>query len=203
MPGNNKTIYILGANGFIGGHLAGYFTGQGYRVLTERVDITDNDVLKKAFESSRPEVVLNCAGVRAYPNIDWCEDHKKETIRVNVCGAIQAMTTALDVGAYPIQIASGCIYSGGSEREFTEEDEPNFYGSFYSRMKIVLQNALRELPVLQLRIRMPISMCANPRNLITKIAGYKRVISTPNSATLIEDMGPALEVLMDKKRPEY
>ena len=84
---NNKTIYILGANGVIGNHLAGYFSGQGYRVFTERIDITDLRALKKAFEDSKPEVVLNCAGVRAYPNIDWCEDHKEETMRVNVAGA--------------------------------------------------------------------------------------------------------------------
>ena len=196
---NNKTIYILGANGFIGNHLAGYFTGQGYRVFTERIDITDLRALKKAFEDSKPEVVLNCAGVRAYPNIDWCEDHKEETMRVNVAGAINAMTAAVEAGAYPIQIISGCIYSGGPEKQFTEEDEPNFHGSFYSRMRIILQETLKELPVLQARIRMPISSYSHPRNLLNKIIGYKQVISVPNSATLLEDLAPALEVLINKK----
>lgn len=199
MSGNNKTIYILGANGFIGSHLAGYFTRQEYRVIIERIDITDPRSLKKAFEDKKPEVVINCAGVRAYPNIDWCESHKEETMRVNVSGAINAMTTAVEAGAYPIQIMSGCIYSGGPEKQFTEEDEPNFHGSFYSRMRIVLQETLKELPVLQARIRMPISSYSHPRNLLNKIAGYKKVISVPNSATLLEDLAPALEVLINKK----
>ena len=196
---NNKTIYILGANGFIGNHLAGYFENRGNRILTERVDITDLRALKKAFEDSKPEVVINCAGVRAYPNIDWCEDHKEETMRVNVAGAINAMTAAVEAGAYPIQIISGCIYSGGPEKQFTEEDEPNFHGSFYSRMRIILQETLKELPVLQARIRMPISSYSHPRNLLNKIIGYKQVISVPNSATLLEDLAPALEVLINKK----
>lgn len=194
-----KNILITGANGFIGSHLAGYFTNQGYRVFTERVDITDHSSLKKAFEDSNPEVVINCAGVRAFPNIDWCESHKEETMRVNVSGAINAMTAAVEAGAYPIQIMSGCIYSGGPEKQFTEEDEPNFHGSFYSRMRIVLQETLKELPVLQARIRMPISSYSHPRNLLNKIVGYKKVISVPNSATLLEDLAPALEMLINKK----
>lgn len=199
MLGNNKTIYILGASGFIGSHLAGYFTSQGYRVITERIDITDPRSLKKAFGDGKPEVVINCAGVRAFPNIDWCENHKEETMRVNVSGAINAMTAAVEAGAYPIQIMSGCIYSGGPEKQFTEEDEPNFHRSFYSRMRIVFQEILKELPILQARIRMPISSYSHPRNLLNKLASYKQVVSVPNSATLLEDLAPALETLINKK----
>lgn len=164
-------------------------------MLTERVNITNPQFLKEAFKNTKPDVVINCAGVRAYPNIDWCEDHKGETIKVNVAGAINAMQAALEIGAYPIQISSGCIFSGGTEKQFTEKDSPNFFGSFYSRMRIVLQEALKELPVLQIRIRMPICRYSHPRNLINKIVGYQKVISVPNSATLVEDVGPALEKL--------
>ena len=191
--------YILGASGFIGSYLANYFSEKGNNVLTERVDITDLKALQKAFRDNKPDVVVNCAGVRAYPNIDWCENHKKETVNVNVAGATNAMSASLDVGAYPIQITSGCIYNDGPEKEFTEEDPPNFYGSFYSRMRIVLQNALKELPIMQVRIRMPISRYSHPRNLINKLVGYQKVISVPNSATLIEDIGPALEKLVNER----
>lgn len=190
-------VYILGASGFMGEKCADYFKSKGHEVLTERVDITDVAALRSAFEKSSPDVVINFAGVRAYPTIDWCEDHKEETMAVNVGGAINVALIAIEKGIYPIQIASGCIYSGDEHRAFTEDDEPNFTGSFYSRMRIVMQNALKELPVLQVRIRMPISMSAHPRNLITKIASYKKVISVPNSVTLIEDMFVALEKLSE------
>jgi len=200
MPGNKKQkIYILGASGFLGGSAAAFFAAHGHAVVTERVDITDLPALRAAFKRHAPDAVINFAGVRAYPNIDWCEDHKEETVRVNVGGAINVMLAALEAGAYPVQISSGCVYSGGPEHAFTEEDAPNFYGSFYSRMRIVLENALKELPVLYARIRMPLSSSPNSRNLITKIVSYKKVISVPNSVTQTEDLMSVLELLMEKR----
>ncbi|KND50211.1 MAG: UDP-glucose 4,6-dehydratase [Parcubacteria bacterium C7867-003] len=192
-------IYILGASGFMGSGMAEYLKSKGNEVFTERVDVTDLSKLREVFNKTKPEVVINFAGVRAYPNIDWCEDHKQETVAVNVSGAINAMLSAIEVGAYPIQISSGCVYSGDVSQEFTEDDIPNFHGSFYSRMRIVLENSLKELPVLYLRLRMPISYKSNPRNTINKIISYTRVISVPNSVTLVEDMYPAIEHLINKK----
>jgi dTDP-4-dehydrorhamnose reductase len=195
-PIKKPKIYILGASGFLGGQCAEYFRSKGYSISDKRLDITNSDVLKRAFASAKPDVVINFAGVRAYPNIDWCEDHKEETLAVNVAGAINVMLAALACGAYPIQISSGCVYAGGPGHAFTEEDEPNFYGSFYSRARIILQKTLSEMPVLYTRIRMPISSRPHSRNTITKIAAYKEVISVPNSVTLTEDLWPVLERLI-------
>ena len=64
-------------------------------------------------------------------------------------------------------------------------------------MRIVLQKALAELPILYTRIRMPMSCYSHPRNLINKIASYPKVISIPNSVTLVEDLSPALERLIE------
>lgn len=188
-------FYILGASGFIGSGLVEYLKGKGHEVLSERIEVTDFPALLDKFKVTKPDVVVNFAGVRAYPNIDWCEDHRKETVAVNVGGAINVMLAAVESGAYPIQIASGCIYVGGKEVAFTEEDEPNFFGSFYSRMRVAAQDALKELPVLQIRIRMPVSTRTHPRNLINKLVSFQKIISVPNSVTLIEDMFPAIEKL--------
>lgn len=194
-----KKFYILGASGFMGGGCAAYLRAQGHTVITERVDITDRAALGAALAATKPDVVINFAGVRAYPNIDWCETHKLETVAVNVGGPINVAQAGIAAGAYVIQIASGCVYHGGPEHAFTETDAPNFFGSFYSRMRVAMQAALAELPVLQVRLRMPISRQAHDRNLITKIAHYQKVISLPNSVTLIEDMYPALELLAEQQ----
>jgi dTDP-glucose 4,6-dehydratase len=50
--------------------------------------------------------------------------------------------------------------------------------------------------VLNLRIRMPIINRDNPRNFITKIAGYSRVCSLPNSMTVLDEFLPYALVLM-------
>ena len=193
-------FYILGTSGFMGSRCAEYLKSKKHTVFTERIDVTDLPALKKEFQVTRPDVVINFAGVRAYPNIDWCEDHKEETVKVNVAGAINVMLAAIEVGAYPIQISTGCIYTGGINKKFTEEDEPNFFGSFYSRMRIALQDALKELPVLLVRIRMPISAFSHSRNFINKIVSYQKVISVPNSVTLVEDLFPAL-LKLSKLKP--
>ncbi len=183
----------------MGNGCTAYLRQQGHRVLTDRADVTDLAALTAAFTAAKPNVVINFAGVRAYPHIDWCETHKLETVAVNVGGPINVAQAGIDAGAYVIQIASGCIYHGGPEHEFTEDDPANFTGSFYSRMRAVMQAALAELPVLQVRLRMPISRQAHDRNLITKIARYQKVISLPNSVTLIEDMYPALALLAEQQ----
>jgi len=191
--------FILGASGFLGGQFVAYLKTQNIPVVTDRVEITDLAALRVAFTKHKPTVVVNFAGVRAYPNIDWCETHKAETALVNVAGPINVAIASQEVGAYCIQIASGCVYSGGVEHEFTESDVPNFFGSFYSRMRVAMQSALAELPVLQARIRMPLSAVPHPRNLLDKIVGYTKVVSVPNSVTVIEDLWPALVQLADKK----
>ncbi|MFA6146178.1 MAG: sugar nucleotide-binding protein [Patescibacteria group bacterium] len=200
MKNNKPSFYVLGASGFMGEKFVEYLKQNNFEVFSEKIDITDLPALKKKFQEIKPDVVINFAGVRAYPNIDWCETHKQETVAVNVAGAINVALAALESSSFPIQIASGCIYSGTPETPFSEEDEPNFFGSFYSRMRVAMQMALKELPVLQIRIRMPISMHSHPRNLLNKIISYKKVISLPNSVTLIEDMFPAL-VKLAKIRP--
>lgn len=192
-------FYILGASGFLGSQAVKYFKEKGHEVLTERIDVRDFAALKNKFQETKPDVVINMTGGRAVPHIDWCEDHKLETTAVNVVGALNAMMAAIEVGAYPIEIGSGCVYEGGTDREFTEEDEPNFTGSYYSRQRIALQHAMKELPVLYARIRMPMTMFPHPRNFITKISRYKEMISIPNGMTLLEDMLPALEKLTVSK----
>ena len=53
--------------------------------------------------------------------------------------------------------------------------------------------------VLNTRIRMPISSEINPRNFITKITKYDKVISVPNSMTVLAELLPILIDMGQKK----
>ncbi len=115
-------------------------------------------------------------------------------------------------------IGTGCIYEYDAEhpiggKGFTEEDPPNFSGSFYSLAKGMTERVctqefesltklmLHYSNTLILRIRMPINHdLTSPRNFITKITKYERVSTTmladfkvvnvPNSVSVLEDLLP-------------
>ena len=85
--------------------------------------------------------------------------------------------------------------------KFKETDSPNFFGSSYSIVKGLTDKIMQERNcicenVLNLRIRMPIINRDNPRNFITKIAGYSKVCSLPNSMTVLDEFLPYALVLM-------
>lgn len=50
-----------------------------------------------------------------------------------------------------------------------------------------------------LRVRMPISDDLNPRNFITKIVSYDRVVNIPNSMTVLTDMLPVAMAMAERK----
>jgi dTDP-4-dehydrorhamnose reductase len=191
MKPEKPIVFVVGASGFLGSLCAKYLRAHGYFVFGHKVDVTSRDELHRAFQNSKPDIVINFAGIRA-PNIDWCEIHRQETIDVNVVGAANVMISALKIGAYPIHISSGCVYSGGIDTEFSEDDAPNFTGNLYSRMVGVTQEIFKEMPVLCARIRLPISYLPHPKNLLDKLISYGKVIPVPNSITYVEDLWPAI-----------
>lgn len=213
-------IYLLGKTGYVGGWIEGYFKEKGYDLQTLRFDVTDLEEVRKGLEGVKDAVVINATGKTGKPNVDWCEDHRLETTKVNVDGAINVAEVASEQGNYVIQIGSGCIFSSYEERgrphergdgpganfqgdgiyEFTEEDEPNFFGSFYSQTKAVAEGALKEISnVCILRIRMPLQGSENPKNLLNKLLAYDKILSVPNSMTVMEDFMPFLEKVIEKR----
>jgi len=103
-------------------------------------------------------------------------------------------------------IGTGCIYEYddrhpmGSGHGFTENDAPNFHGSFYAHTKALAEDLIRNYPnVLTLRVRMPLSDDLHPRNFIAKIIKYERVVNIPNSMTVLHDLLP-ISVKMSERR---
>ncbi|CAL9053118.1 unnamed protein product, partial [Musa banksii] len=94
--------------------------------------------------------VFNAAGVTGRPNVDWCDDHRVdvETIRANVVGTLSLGDVCRERGLLLVNCATGCIfdYDGahtlGSGAGFKEEDTPNLVGSFCSKTKAMVCDAL-------------------------------------------------------------
>lgn len=130
-------------------------------------------------------------------NIDWCEDNKQEVIRVNVLGTLNIADVCEQNGIHCTILGTGCIYSG--EGPYTEESMWDFQGSFYSKTKAYTQELLKNYNnVLLLRIRMPINKSDDPKNFITKLKGFQKIISVPNSMTVLPELIPVMIKLIDE-----
>ena len=170
-------ITLLG-HGYVGSEIAKELTKQGIIYSWQH----HNDWVPFG-------VVINAAGVTGHPNVDACESNKESTILGNVLFPLRVEQAT---NSPVIHIGSGCVYNG-HEKDWSEEDEPNFSfdnGSFYSGTKALGQEVLK--PYLHksylLRIRMPFGKEDHPKNFLTKMRQYPKLIDVRNSLSRVEDV---------------
>ncbi|PKI53115.1 hypothetical protein CRG98_026477 [Punica granatum] len=189
---------IYGRTGWIGGLLGELCRAQSIDFEYGSGRLENRSSLEADIAAVAPTHVFNAAGVTGRPNVDWCESHKVETIRTNVVGTLTLADVCRERGLVLINYATGCIFEYdqahplGSGIGFKEEDTPNFVGSFYSKTKAMVEELLKNYEnVCTLRVRMPISSdLSNPRNFITKITRYEKVVNIPNSMTILDELLP-------------
>lgn len=193
---------LFGSTGYLGEQFLKLYPD----AATPKIDIADRAAIIAILEKEKPAIVINCAGKTGRPNVDWCETHKEETLRANVTGPLILLEECLTLGIYLVHMSSGCIYAGNkgntgnkSNKGFSEEDPPNFFGSFYSRTKAWSDQIMRDFPVLNLRLRMPFDGSRSDRNLIMKLVKYTKVLDTENSLTYLLDFLDAAKKLIDKR----
>jgi dTDP-4-dehydrorhamnose reductase len=187
---------ILGA-GFLGNTLASTLPN----ATLVKVDIADKAAVAAALRQYAPKAVVNAAGKTGRPNVDWCETHQHETSRSNVAGAVVLAEACAEAKAHLIHMGSGCIFYGDSPSPggWREEDFAN-PTSFYSRSKYAADLLLSRMDhVAIVRLRMPISERPDPRNLITKLAGYTRVVDVENSVSIVEDLVAVISALIERR----
>ncbi|CAM6043196.1 unnamed protein product [Sphagnum compactum] len=197
---------IYGRTGWIGGLLGKLCTEQGidYEYGVGRLE--NRAQIEEDIARVKPSHVFNAAGVTGRPNVDWCESHKVDTIRANVVGTLTLADVCKQHNLLLVNYATGCIFEYdedhplGSGIGFKEEDTPNFFGSYYSRTKAMVEELLKEFDnVCTLRVRMPITGdLTNPRNFITKITRYEKVVNIPNSMTILDELLP-ISIEMGKR----
>lgn len=158
------------------------------------------DDIKQEILAIQPDRVVVLGGLTYKPpakNIDWCEDHKQEVIRVNVLGVLNIADICEQNNIHCTILGTGCIYSSRNDEVFTEDSMWNFDKSFYSKTKAYTQELLKCYKnVLLLRIRMPIDNTNNPKNFIEKLKSFDKIISIPNSMTVLPEMIPIMVTLI-------
>lgn len=191
-------ILIFG-RGYLGNRLADAWKDEA--VLSD-VRISSKEDALVEIAKHQPDVVLNAAGVRGKPNVDWCEDHQLETMRGNAILPMMLADACAEAGIYLLHMGSGCIFYGDSSHEDNawREDDHGNPSAVYSRAKWAADLVLSTLPNIGIaRIRMPIDWIPSSNNMIDKLATYPKVINVENSVTIIEDMIEVFHQMLEKK----
>lgn len=201
----DANVYLLfGKNGWVGGKLTQLLTEQGKTFYLADSRTQNRESVIAEIEKYKPTHVLNAAGVTGRPNVDWCEDHKPETVRTNVIGCLNLADICAEKGIHHLLYATGCIFEyddahtiGGAG--FLETDAPNFHKSYYSHTKAIVEDLLAIYPTTcTLRVRMPISDDLSSRNFVTKIVKYDRVVDVPNSMTVLTELLPISLIMAER-----
>jgi len=192
-----KNDILICGKGFIGEKLE---AALGARAVTSFIrSFADAERIVK---KNRPRVLINAIGSTGARNVDDCEKDKEGTLTANVFVPLWLAEAALRHGVKFVHISSGCIYHYDykKDRPITETRVPDYFDLFYSRTKIYAEQALRSLcdrrNILIVRIRIPLDDRPHPKNVLTKLLHYGKVIEIANSVTYVPDLVRALKFLL-------
>jgi dTDP-4-dehydrorhamnose reductase len=205
-------IYLLGGSGYV---------GQAYQALLRRkavpfrnlrraeVDYTNPSVLGDLLRHERPAFLINAAGYTGKPNVDACELHKAECLFGNVVLPGFIAQVCAEAGVPWGHVSSGCIYNSARPdgSGFHEEDTPNFtfrsnHCSFYSGSKALGEEVLAGAAGVYLwRLRIPFNEVDHPRNYLTKLMRYERLLDAANSISQLDEFAAATFACWEKRVP--
>ena len=205
-------IYLLGGSGYVGQAYQALLTRKGipFRNLRRAdLDYTDVAKLTAVLKADRPEFLINAAGYTGKPNVDACELHKTECLFGNAVVPGRIAEACAAAGVPWGHVSSGCIFSGARPdgSGFREEDTPNFtfrtnHCSFYSGTKALGEEVLAGQPdVFLWRLRIPFDHVENPRNYLTKLMRYQRLLEATNSISQLHEFVAATFACWEKRIP--
>lgn len=139
----SRRIIITGGLGQLGWELQRTKPAHWEAWITDvdEMDITDRESVSKAFQSFKPELVINAA---AYTAVDRAEDEKELAYKVNRDGVENIVLEAKNIGCRVIHISTDFIFDGNSGLPYRPDDRPNPL-SVYGSSKLAGENVIREL----------------------------------------------------------
>jgi dTDP-4-dehydrorhamnose reductase len=197
-----NTILLYGARGWIGQQLVKLLNKD---IIISDTRITSFEDVMKDLQKHHPTHVISTIGRTSgyindtlIPNIDYLEypGKLKENIRDNLYAPLMIAMATKELNIHYTYLGTGCIFEylqDDPKYQFTEDDSPNFFGSSYSITKGYTDTIMQEFKnVLNVRIRMPITYTTHPKDFITKISGFDKICSFPNSMTVLDDLLPVM-----------
>jgi 3,5-epimerase/4-reductase len=197
---------LLGHKGWIGKQIYELLKSiSENEIITTDIRVNNYNEIEEFIKDNKPDRIISVIG-RTYGDninsIDYLE--QKGNLKININDNLYSpLNLAFISNKHNIHLTymgTGCIFNG-YEKEYLEEDEPNFFGSSYSIVKGFADRIMKNFDnVLNVRIRMPITNDINSnRNFINKIINYKKICSMNNSMTVLPELLPLLIDMIIKK----
>ena len=165
-------VMIVGSLGMLGSDLVQAFSCNSEVLGLDRpgIDITDRDQCKAAARDFRPEVVINAA---AMTDVDYCETHEPEAVKVNGQGAGNLGSAATEVGALLVHYSTDYVFDGRKSEAYREND-PTAPLSAYGRSKLIGEELVRSACQDHLIMRTSWAFGRNGKNFVRTIVGAAR-----------------------------
>ncbi len=205
-------IILLGGSGYVGQAYQQLLAQKGipFRNLRRaELDYSDAPTLTAFLRETRPDFLINAAGYTGKPNVDACELHKAECLFGNAVLPGRVAEACASAGVPWGHVSSGCIFTGARPdgSGFTETDAPNFTFrrdncSFYSGTKALGEETLVGAPDVYIwRLRIPFDHRESPRNYLTKLMRYDRLLEAANSISQLQEFVAATFACWEKRVP--
>jgi len=207
-------VLLFGGRGWIGGQIIEHLKRRkiNFVVADSQPGKQPDSVVADELDKVRPTHVISVVGRTHGPGIntiDYLEggpDKLVLNVRDNLYAPMLIARLCEKRDIHFTYFGTGCIfkYEGLHQPDGIgkkEADIPNFFGSSYSVVKGFTDRLMHHWGdnVLNLRIRMPVTNTVHPRNFITKIAAYKKVINIPNAMTYLPELLDGMLTLMQKR----
>lgn len=203
-------ITVTGGSGLLGSNLALELCRRGHEVTalyrqhamcidgvcTAKCNLADVSSSSRLLERCDPAWIIHCA---AATNLDWCETHSSECMRINAEVSGQLAATARSIGARLVYISTDAVFSGAAGGYY--ETDPVCPVNQYGRSKAAGETAvMREMPtVLILRVNI-FGWNARPKNSLAEwalallrngepVSGFRDVTFSP---ILVNDLAECI-----------
>jgi dTDP-4-dehydrorhamnose reductase len=193
-----NAVAVLGSTGYLGSHFVRSIEDKGWRVFglsRKQIDYTNTDLLSAWVRKNKPDFLINAAGYTGKPNVDACEHHKAECLMGNAVLPGRIREACEELGVPWGHVSSGCTYSGRRPDGggWLETDPPNFSFrsppcSFYSGTKALGEEVLDGASDCYVwRLRIPFNHENTPRNYLSKVLNYDRLLEAENSVSHLDE----------------
>ncbi len=205
-------IFLLGGSGYIGSAYQSLLTRRGLPFRNLRrgdFDYSDPAALTALLRREKPDFLINAAGYTGKPNVDACELHKAGCLFGNAVLPGRIAEACAAAGVPWGHVSSGCIYRGARPdgAGFREDDPPNFSFrsppcSFYSGAKALGEEVLAGAPAVYVwRLRIPFNEVDGPRNYLSKLMRYARLLDATNSISQLDEFCAATLACREQRVP--